>query len=345
MISDLVNQIINNPDKLKSILDKDHIFKRQIYDHILLLDKNNKNNSDIKNILGDLYFYGYGTTQNYDLAIGYYQEAADKNHIIALNNLGYLYQYGHGLKIDKMMAFYYYKKSADLGNSTALNNLGYLYESEKKYDLALKYYNLSAEQNNSQALFNLGRIYENELGVPADNKKMLEYYKKSASLGNSDARLNLGFLYHYNSEFRNHNEAIKYYDKTNPSSQHSLGDLFFEKQKYGLAIKYYKKSSKQNYTLALCSLAYMYHCGIGIPKNNMKALKYCLQCSYSCKGQYYLNEIISDHNIVMEIIAKLYYKIYLYRKQISKYNILGNHLKYYPSSNLKGAISDLFIIK
>jgi|GEM_PF-5276151 len=52
------------------------------------------NNSDVQNLLGDMYFCGIGTEQNFLAAAEYYEKAAGNSNASSSNNLGYAFQYG-----------------------------------------------------------------------------------------------------------------------------------------------------------------------------------------------------------------------------------------------------------
>ena len=55
-------------------------------------------------MLGDYYYYGYGTEQDMELAVDQYRLASDKlSNPQAMFNLGYMYENGIGLQQVKLL--------------------------------------------------------------------------------------------------------------------------------------------------------------------------------------------------------------------------------------------------
>ena len=82
--------------------------------------------------LGVMYQYGYGTENNYPLALQYYQQAEAQNYMMAVYNIGTLYDAGIGMPLDQAKAVEYYKRAARTGEENAIKALNargiYTYE-------------------------------------------------------------------------------------------------------------------------------------------------------------------------------------------------------------------------
>lgn len=76
------------------------------------------------NSLGTLYELGLGVKQNYDTAVKYYQQAADRGNVKANGNLAVLYERGLGVKQDWGKAMGYYFIGLNKGDGKCMNNLG-----------------------------------------------------------------------------------------------------------------------------------------------------------------------------------------------------------------------------
>ncbi|CAF1147680.1 unnamed protein product [Rotaria magnacalcarata] len=71
--------------------------------------------------LGDYYFYGYGTEQNYELAAAQYKSASDlSRNSQAMFNLAYMHEKGLGLKQDMYLAKRFYDMALDTNREAYL---------------------------------------------------------------------------------------------------------------------------------------------------------------------------------------------------------------------------------
>lgn len=112
--------------------------------------------------LGIMYMRGCGIDQSYDDALDWFQKAADKDYAPALNQLGCLYFNGYGVDVDYSQAVYYQKLAAAQDYTPAQINLGYMYENgfgvEKNLDTALAYYKLAADKSYEGASEAVARV-------------------------------------------------------------------------------------------------------------------------------------------------------------------------------------------
>lgn len=100
----------------------------------------------------------------YELAIKFYEIAAEHGHGLALNNLGALYSEGRFVEKDTQKAVDCYIKSAEKGCSEACCNLGYFYlygrNGEVDYKKAYEYFSRGAMLgNDANCLYKLGDMY------------------------------------------------------------------------------------------------------------------------------------------------------------------------------------------
>lgn len=74
---------------------------------------------------GAVFYNGRGVKQDFNQAVHWYKEAADRGDSWAVNNMGYMYYYGRGdLEIDMELAYQYFSKAALLGVPNAYYKCG-----------------------------------------------------------------------------------------------------------------------------------------------------------------------------------------------------------------------------
>ena len=150
--------------------------------------------------LGNCYYYGIGTEIDYEIAVTYYQKAAEKENPDALLNLGHMYEFGDGVDRDYEKALLYYEKSANAGNVIAMYNMGGMYYEgigvQQDYEKAMSYYEMAAFEDDSFAMNTLGYMYETGQGTEVDYEVALTYYEEAASLGNYEGMYNAGRMYY-----------------------------------------------------------------------------------------------------------------------------------------------------
>lgn len=85
-----------------------------------LLQAGEKGHIESQKELAFMYFNGYGTEQNYEEAMKWFNKAASADDDVAQYDLGYMYEYGMGLSApDINGAIYWYHRSAKNGNKKA----------------------------------------------------------------------------------------------------------------------------------------------------------------------------------------------------------------------------------
>jgi TPR repeat protein len=128
------------------------------------------------------------------------QKAADQNLSRATTVLGEIYEFGIGVSNDEERAFAMYKKAADRQDPAAMYHLGKMYLEGKgvrpDIDLAINWFEKAAGAGESRAMISMGSIYlDNIYGKPKDIKKGLGWYEKAAESGSAEGMFRLSVLY------------------------------------------------------------------------------------------------------------------------------------------------------
>lgn len=124
-----------------------------------------------------------------------------------------------------------------------------------------------------EAYFQLGVAYYEGLVVKKDYKKAYTNFKKASKLYHEKADYNLAIMYsnkktpYYNLK-KSYSLFLALAKEGNAGAQNRIGmfltfGLVVDKD-YKEAVKWFEKSSKQNYLTAHCNLAYMYASGSGV---------------------------------------------------------------------------------
>ncbi len=151
---------------------------------------------------------GKGFKKNENLALLWYETAAEKGSIVALNNLASIYAY-RSMKVvqrDFDKALSYYEQAAALGDKEAamhINNLAVdLLKGDngvKKDEAeAVKWFEKAAELGNDLSMRTLGILYSNsayEGIVEQDLTTAVEWFEKAANAGNVDSMERLATIY------------------------------------------------------------------------------------------------------------------------------------------------------
>lgn len=146
------------------------------------------------------HYWGYGTSQNRQKALAFYQKAAQKGLSHSQYMLGYIYGYDV-TPPDFKKAARWFEKAARQGHSDAQLKLGFYYHNGcgvlQDYKEAFKLFTQAAAQDHATAMHNLGDAYENGFGVEKDEKKAFAWYCRSAELGDKWGMFGAGRLLFY----------------------------------------------------------------------------------------------------------------------------------------------------
>gem|GEM_PF-3553136 len=152
--------------------------------------------------IGEIYFYGQGTEQNYPKAARYflkavkhYDKAASENDGRAYYYLGTIYYFGYCGEVNIVQAVKYLKKSVTLGNEFAMHRLAGIYLDEKISSVSEKEIVELLERTADWDI--LGMMYIN--GKFGYNPiKAAKYFQKAADKGDVESAWQLAELFEQN---------------------------------------------------------------------------------------------------------------------------------------------------
>ncbi len=136
-----------------------------------------KGDAEAQNMLGYMYRFGEGVSQDYGQAIQWYRRSADQGNPRAQNNLERMYQLGLGVPKDYQEAFRWFRRAAEQGNGGGQNHLGLMYYKgegvQQNYVRAYMWASLAAEQGLDQAIQALGMLRKEMTQAQIDEAKGL----------------------------------------------------------------------------------------------------------------------------------------------------------------------------
>lgn len=154
-----------------------------------------------KNV-GLCYKDGNGTSQNFPLAIEYFEKAMDQGNIESILELGYAYDKDGIAATDLEKAANYYAEAYAAGNPDGAFRLGLMYENgtgvEKDLAKALELYTYASDNGHVRATVKVGIFVHDGLAIEKNVAKSLEYFEKAKAMGATDADDMLAFVYKRN---------------------------------------------------------------------------------------------------------------------------------------------------
>ena len=123
--------------------------------------------------------------ENYQLALYWFNQAAQQGHVIAQESMGTYYINGDGVEKNIESAIYWYEQAAQQGHAVSQNYLGNIYHEQKSYQKALYWYSKAAEQDNADAQYQMGQYYENGYGVNINKDVAQDWYYKASKNGHA----------------------------------------------------------------------------------------------------------------------------------------------------------------
>lgn len=155
--------------------------------------------------VGYKYLTDYSLGNNcLEVAFACFKKTADAGFISGMNAVGVCYYNGYGVEKDEDMAVKYYEMAAQEGDGYAMRNIGEIYwkKGDSNTDKAIAWYKKAvvAKNPNVSAMMTLAEIYETGDRVQADLELAIEYYKMAAEEGDSEAVEHLKALGVYSEE-------------------------------------------------------------------------------------------------------------------------------------------------
>lgn len=141
-------------------------------------------------------FYGWGFNKDYQLALKYYQIAADQGSGNAINHIGEMYRYGYGVDVDYQQAKRWYLKGVKANYILSAHNIAEMYYLgegvEQNYLVAFDWFQKSAAANVSQSRYYLGKMYQQGLGVNQNIKLANRLFYQAMDAHHPDAKFEIG---------------------------------------------------------------------------------------------------------------------------------------------------------
>lgn len=149
--------------------------------------------------IADCYADGVGTLQCTELAVHYYELAANQNNVQAQVKMANRYSTGKGVEQSMKKAIYWYMKAAGVENPEALNALGDIYATGngvlENYDTAMGYWLRAANAGYVPAIIRVAENY----ALPPENSTVSQdlvtskyWWTKAAEAGDAYSMYRLG---------------------------------------------------------------------------------------------------------------------------------------------------------
>jgi TPR repeat protein len=224
-----------------------------------------------QNRVGWLYQKGIGIPRDDAKAEKWYRRAAQRGYAQAQFNLGWMYEKGEGVSQDSAEAAKWYRKAAEQGEEiVAQLKLDKMSSTSLTDEDIIK----TAKQGMRFAQNRLGWMYQHGIGVHQNDAEAVKWYQKAAEKGYAQAQLHLGLMYENGKGVpRDSAEAAKWFRKAAEQSDEILAPSRREKPDSS-SITDILKAAQHGLTFAQNSLGWLYQKGIGIPRDEAKALKW-----------------------------------------------------------------------
>lgn len=197
--------------------------------------------------LGEMYYNGWGVTQDVDRAYALQLQAVAQNYGKAEDNLGWMYD-NRG---DEISATHWFWRAAGHGNADGQADLGRQlhlgYSVARDDTAAIHWFRLSAAQGNLKGEFWMGAANADGAGVPQDYALAMHWYQAAAAQGETASMCQIGVLYEY-------------------------GDGVT--RDYGAAMQWYRRAADDDADCGYIGVGFMDDLGLGVPPDEMAALQW-----------------------------------------------------------------------
>jgi len=146
-------------------------------------------------MLGQILLQGLGIQRDPQLALTWFELAAQRGSSMAFNMLGRCREHGWGCAVDLPAAAGHYRQAAERGLDWGLYNLANLIATgrgvERDLEAAFRLYLQAAELGHAKSMNLVGRCYEDGLGVAVDPAAAHTWYRRSAEAGDFRGQFSL----------------------------------------------------------------------------------------------------------------------------------------------------------
>lgn len=174
-------------------------------------------------ILGEIYFFGKGTSTDYKKALSFYTTAlsmeSDAYEAYLNYRIAYMYNNGLGTDVNKKKGFTYMLAAAKAGDADAQADVAFAYYMGEVVAENLQqtkyWYEKAAAQGHVFANYFLGRSYKDGILGSTDLSRAIQYLSKAAENNYDDAIYQLGLIYEEGGQGvqRNYRLAGEYFKK------------------------------------------------------------------------------------------------------------------------------------
>lgn len=240
--------------------------------------------ADAQYALGELLFQGVGVERDPVGALSWYAKAAEQGNASAQFALGKLLQGDVGNVARTFVA-----KAAAGGQAQAQFAMGDRYARglgvAQNWFEASRWYHMAAEQGNALAQCALAACYAEGKGVKKDLAHAFTWYEKAAAQHVPQAQWNLGEMFAsglpgIDPDAKKATSLCKRAANAGfaPASA-TLGALYAKANKHARAVHWWNLAAGQGDLEALFNLAQAYRLGLGVEKDEAKALECLLQAA------------------------------------------------------------------
>lgn len=245
--------------------------------------------------VGDYYYEGIGVAQDYVAAAKYYRIAAEHGDASAQVSLGWQLKKGLGVDADDNQACYWFAQAAQQGEPMGAQNLAWMYVTgrgtNRNNDLAEQWYLRSVDTNSTEGKYEVAKFIMWEMDdqkheIETNFYRAAEWLRPAAEQGHAAAQYELADLYDsgkLGSPTEIRSNCIPWYIKSasngNAEAQSRLSELshFYpnsELLKSLNVVDSLKQAADQDNLNAEFNLAFRYHHGDGVTRDDVEAFKW-----------------------------------------------------------------------
>lgn len=219
-------------------------------------------------MLGKMYLHGFGVDQDYEKARDFFERSDSNESGNAQFELGHIYEYGKGVEVDINKAIEYYQNAYEQGDADA------------KYKIDI----LTGKINYSDRNLNFERALDYTYGftVEVDYEKALEYYQIEANKGHPESIYNIGYIISESSPIKRNTDVANYFKRAaelgNVYAQTSLASLYATgkgvEKNNKKSFFWEKKAALSGNISSIKEVAHNYYLGYGTDKNFKKSFEW-----------------------------------------------------------------------